>query len=156
MQFFGDICGSIDAIRPFYTFDETCQRAVSQAIELFLESTSFENAIQLAISLGGDCDTTKFIYFCDYEYNEDKQLGLYYVEKELLVKENEEFSEEKNKKFDFKVLEYLWDDVVRYDRQELFDNKIETLDDLIDKYVDYSKNNDSLKVFNNDVFSKNL
>ena len=74
---------------------------------------------------------------------------------ELLVKENEEFSEEKIKKFAFKILEYLWDDVVRYDRQELFDNRIETLDDLIAKYVDYSKNNESLKVFNNDVFSEN-
>lgn len=89
------------------------------------------------------------------QINEDKQLGLYFVDKELLVKENEEFSEEKNKKFAFKVLEYLWDDVVRYDRQELFDNRIETLDDLIDKYVDYSKNNESLKIFNNDVFSEN-
>ena len=45
--------------------------------------------------------------------------------------------------------------MVRYDRQELFDNRIETLDDLIDKYVDYSKNNESLKVFSNDVFSEN-
>lgn len=89
------------------------------------------------------------------QINEDKQLGLYFVEKELLVKENEEFSEEKIKKFAFKVLEYLWDDVVRYDRTELFDNKIETLDDLVAKYVDYAKNNESLKVFNNDVFSVN-
>lgn len=45
--------------------------------------------------------------------------------------------------------------MVRYDRQELFDNRIETLDDLIAKYVDYAKNNESLKVFNNDVFSEN-
>ena len=49
---------TIDEIRPFYSFDETCQGSVPKAIELFLESTSFENAIQLAISLGGDCDTT--------------------------------------------------------------------------------------------------
>ena len=51
----------IDEIRHFYLFDETCQGSVPQAIELFLESTTFENAIQLAISLGGDCDTTAFM-----------------------------------------------------------------------------------------------
>ena len=48
---------TIDEVRPFYSFDETCQGSVPQAIELFLESSSFENAVQLAISLGGDCDT---------------------------------------------------------------------------------------------------
>lgn len=48
---------TIDEIRPFYKFDETCQKTVKEAIEVFLESTNFENAIQLAISLGGDCDT---------------------------------------------------------------------------------------------------
>jgi len=38
-------------------FNETCQKTVPQAIEAFLESTSFEDAIRLAISLGGDSDT---------------------------------------------------------------------------------------------------
>lgn len=52
---------TIDEIRPYYTFDETCQGTVPQAIELFLESSNFDNAIQLAISLGGDCDTTACI-----------------------------------------------------------------------------------------------
>ena len=52
---------AIDEIRPYYNFDETCQGTVPQAIELFLESSNFDNAIQLAISLGGDCDTTACI-----------------------------------------------------------------------------------------------
>jgi len=52
-----DLSKSLVEIRPGYTFDETCQGSVPQAIRAFLESTSFENAIRLAISLGGDSDT---------------------------------------------------------------------------------------------------
>src|SRR5699024_10679531 len=48
---------TIDDIRDKYRFDETCQESVPQAIQAFLESTSFEDAIRIAISLGGDSDT---------------------------------------------------------------------------------------------------
>ncbi|MGB3453116.1 MAG: ADP-ribosylglycohydrolase family protein [Moheibacter sp.] len=48
---------TIDEIRPDYQFDETCQGSVPQAIVAFLESTDYENAIRLAISVGGDSDT---------------------------------------------------------------------------------------------------
>ncbi|MBO4561982.1 MAG: ADP-ribosylglycohydrolase family protein [Clostridia bacterium] len=48
---------TIDEIRPFYEFNETCQETVPQAIEAFLESDSFEDAIRCAISAGGDSDT---------------------------------------------------------------------------------------------------
>jgi len=48
---------TIDQIRPTYRFNETCQETVPQAIECFLESDSFEDAIRTAISLGGDSDT---------------------------------------------------------------------------------------------------
>ena len=48
---------TIDVIRDAYEFNETCQGTVPQAIEAFLESTSFEDAIRIAISLGGDSDT---------------------------------------------------------------------------------------------------
>ncbi|HZK18301.1 MAG TPA: ADP-ribosylglycohydrolase family protein [Clostridia bacterium] len=47
----------IDDIRPTYSFKETCQETVPQAIKCFLEATSFEDAIRTAISLGGDSDT---------------------------------------------------------------------------------------------------
>ncbi len=52
-----DLSKSLDDIRPGYRFDETCQGSVPQAITAFLESTGFENAIRLAVSLGGDSDT---------------------------------------------------------------------------------------------------
>ena len=46
-----------DEIRPNYHFDVTCQGSVPESIIAFLESTDFENAIRLAVSLGGDADT---------------------------------------------------------------------------------------------------
>lgn len=48
---------TLDEIRPTYEYDVTCQGSVPQAIVAFLESSDFENAIRLAISIGGDSDT---------------------------------------------------------------------------------------------------
>ena len=57
-QTFGyDLNFTIDGIRPTYKFNESCQETVPQAIVAFLESTDYENAIRIAISLGGDSDT---------------------------------------------------------------------------------------------------
>src|SRR5665647_280548 len=50
-----------DEIRDTYEFNETCQDTVPQAIAAFLESTSFEDAIRIAISIGGDSDTVAAI-----------------------------------------------------------------------------------------------
>ncbi|MCY1153076.1 MAG: ADP-ribosylglycohydrolase family protein [Sphaerochaetaceae bacterium] len=52
-----DLNFTIDEIRDSYTFSPTCQHTVPQAIVAFFESTSFEDAIRIAISLGGDSDT---------------------------------------------------------------------------------------------------
>ncbi|SBW06078.1 Type I restriction-modification system, M subunit [uncultured Eubacteriales bacterium] len=48
---------TLNGIRESYTFNETCQDTVPQAIMAFLESSSFEDAIRNAISIGGDSDT---------------------------------------------------------------------------------------------------
>ena len=48
---------TLDEIRPDYEFDVSCQGSVPQAIEAFMESTSFEDAIRNAVSIGGDSDT---------------------------------------------------------------------------------------------------
>ena len=48
---------SCDEIRPHYVFNESCQETVPEAMIAFLESTNFEHAIRLAVSLGGDSDT---------------------------------------------------------------------------------------------------
>ncbi|WP_455587652.1 ADP-ribosylglycohydrolase family protein [Bacteroides sp.] len=46
-----------DDIRPIYGFNESCQGTVPESIIAFLESTDYESAIRLTISLGGDADT---------------------------------------------------------------------------------------------------
>ena len=48
-----DLNRKLDEIRPTYNFDVSCQGSVPEAIITFLESTDFESAIRLAISLGG-------------------------------------------------------------------------------------------------------
>ena len=45
-------------LRENYSFDETCQGSVPQAIYCFLVSSNFEDCIMKTISIGGDCDTT--------------------------------------------------------------------------------------------------
>lgn len=52
-----DLDRSCDEIRPNYQFNLTCQGTVPEAMIAFLESSSFEDAIRTAISLGGDSDT---------------------------------------------------------------------------------------------------
>ena len=52
-----DLSESVDAIRPDYVFTEACQTTIPQAITCALESSSFEDAVRNAVSLGGDADT---------------------------------------------------------------------------------------------------
>ena len=52
-----NLCRTCDEIRPNYHFDVTCQGSVPESIIAFLESTDFESAVRLAVSLGGDADT---------------------------------------------------------------------------------------------------
>lgn len=52
-----DLGITVDQIRPEYSFDVSCQGTVPQAIVAFLDSTSYEDAVRNAISLGGDADT---------------------------------------------------------------------------------------------------
>ena len=52
-----DLSRTCDEIRPDYNFDVSCQGSCPEAIIAFLDSTDYESAIRLAISLGGDSDT---------------------------------------------------------------------------------------------------
>lgn len=52
-----DLDRTVDEIRPGYSHDESCQKTVPEAIISFLESTSYEDAVRNAVSLGGDADT---------------------------------------------------------------------------------------------------
>ena len=52
-----DLNRTCDEIRPTYEFEPSCQKTVPESIIAFLESTDYESAIRLAVSLGGDADT---------------------------------------------------------------------------------------------------
>ena len=52
-----DLDTTVDAIRPTHRFDVTCQGTVPTALVCALESTSLEDAVRNAVSLGGDADT---------------------------------------------------------------------------------------------------
>ena len=52
-----DLGRTCDEIRPGYYHVETCQQSVPEAITAFLEGEDFEDAVRLAVSLGGDTDT---------------------------------------------------------------------------------------------------
>jgi ADP-ribosylglycohydrolase len=56
-EFKYDLNFTLNNIRSSYQFDVSCQGSVPQAIVAFLESNNYENAIKLAISIGGDSDT---------------------------------------------------------------------------------------------------
>nr|MEE4266745.1 ADP-ribosylglycohydrolase family protein [Candidatus Krumholzibacteria bacterium] len=52
-----DLARTTDDIRPGYRFDVSCQGSVPEAIICFLEAGTWQEAVSLAISLGGDADT---------------------------------------------------------------------------------------------------
>jgi ADP-ribosylglycohydrolase len=85
---------TIDEIHPTYEFNETCQETVLQAIQCFLESNDFEDAIRTAISLGGDSDTIGAITCAIAEAfygvpDEICENALKYLDKELFTIYNE-------------------------------------------------------------------
>jgi ADP-ribosylglycohydrolase len=52
-----DLHRTVEQIRPDYQWDVSCQGSVPEAIVAFLDSSDVEDAIRLAVSLGGDADT---------------------------------------------------------------------------------------------------
>lgn len=52
-----DLSRHTDEIRKTYGWEDSCQGTVPPAIRAFLDSTDYESAIRIAVSLGGDSDT---------------------------------------------------------------------------------------------------
>lgn len=57
LNFGYDLNFTLDSIRNWYYKDLSCEGSVPEAIVSFLESTSFEDCIRNAVSIGGDSDT---------------------------------------------------------------------------------------------------
>lgn len=86
---FYDVDFTLDEIREDYEFEVTCQKSVPQAFEAFFESTSFEDTIRNAISVGGDSDTIAAIAgsIAEAYYGVDeemKETALSYLDEYLL------------------------------------------------------------------------
>lgn len=56
-QFSYDLSFDLQERRRTYGFDESCMGTVPVAIKCYLESKDFEDAIRLAVAMGGDADT---------------------------------------------------------------------------------------------------
>ena len=56
-RFAYDVSRSLGTVRATCSYDMSCQLTVPQAIIAFLDSTSVEDAIRNAVSLGGNSDT---------------------------------------------------------------------------------------------------
>ena len=52
-----DLGRTLEAIRPHYRFDVSCQGSVPESLIAFLESDGYEDAVRKAVWLGGDADT---------------------------------------------------------------------------------------------------
>ena len=88
----------------------------------------------------------------DLNFNsEDKELGAYFAEKSILSIKKNDNNQVLIDKFAYKVLFYIWDDVVKFERKNWFGSDISSFDDLCDefrkKHLTIFKN---IEKFNND------
>ncbi len=82
--------------------------------------------------------------------SEDKQLGVYFVDENGMRKEKVDASDpEAVNAFAYKVLEYLWSDVAKFDRNKWFADGIKSLDELVKEYKEKG-----LEVFVDGIFNK--
>lgn len=96
-------------------------------------------------------DINEYILECSSGLNsEDKQLGVYFVDENGMRKEKLDASDpEAVNAFAYKVLEYLWSDVAKFDRSKWFIDGIKSLDELVKEYK-----NKGLEVFVDGIFNK--
>lgn len=82
--------------------------------------------------------------------NEDKQIGVYFVDETGMRKDiMDATSAEDIERFAYKFLEYLWDDVAKYDKTPWFKEDIKSLDQLVSEYT-----KSGIEVFNGDLKDK--
>lgn len=92
--------------------------------------------------------------------SEDKRLGAYFVtEKDLYfftTKDGitQEEANDRNRNFPEKVLKYLWDDAFKFERDDIFNNKYNSLEELIKAFENTSSDN-RFKIFADDIFQLN-
>lgn len=96
-RFYYDLNEPIEKTRQWYTFDVSCQMSVPVAIRAYLDSSDFEDAVRLAVSVGGDSDTIGDMTGAIAE-------AAYGVPKEIADKVKELMTEDVAKVYDYFVL----------------------------------------------------
>lgn len=79
----------------------------------------------------------------DLFISEDKQIGQYFIKEDELTDK---------KRFGYKVLMYLWDDVFKIDKYRIFNNEIRTFSKLMERFL----NGNSEEIFNAEFKNKLL
>lgn len=88
----------------------------------------------------------------DQFMNEDKQIGVYFInDKDLVEKKIDITNDKKIKEFSYKILEYLWDDVAKFSEKNKWFKEANTLDELLKKYEEYGKLKKGDMVFSDDL-----
>ena len=87
-----DLAQSVEDIRPSHRFDVTCQGTVPTALICALESTSLEDAIRNAVSLGGDADTLAAIAGAVGEALHGRDEGLVKTARERYLQDAEDIT----------------------------------------------------------------
>lgn len=80
------------------------------------------------------------------QVNEDKQIGAFFIKECDLIRNNEVASDNKIRAFAYKVLEYLWDDVSKFDHSIIFSPSYKTFEELVNSFV-----KKGVEVFNNSI-----
>lgn len=65
--------------------------------------------------------------------SEDKQIGKYFVAESILLENSDDDIDDQLDEFSYKVFEYLWNDVAKFNRKEWFISEIKTLDQLLSR-----------------------
>ncbi len=162
---------TLDEIRPDYAFEVGCEESVPEAIIAFLESTSYEDAVRNAISLGGDADTQACIAgsIAEAFYRNDAERNIpelwkfdtmsyiteHYKRYERVINEFNEIVQEKEySKTDWKQLPVFSEDLYPSEQQSSYMNSIQNMEQLQAAYEKYGKKEEGFfqKIANNFKF----
>lgn len=67
---------------------------------------------------------------------EDKRIGAFFIKKASLSKIPNENNPKKAKRFAHKMIEYLWNDVAKFDKSKIFSSDYQTLSDAIQGFLE--------------------
>lgn len=83
--------------------------------------------------------------------SEDKRLGAYFISEDVLTQELDDQTE--HIFFSEKVIKYLWDDVYKFNREQLFDRHYQSLEQVINDFASH-RTDKRFNIFNKELVTK--